>query len=290
MVGTELHEAAELGDVPVIRRILAESPGDATAADSHGRLPLHQAAIEGLTAVVKLLLAAAPQAALVADGIGWLPLHWAVRDGHTAVVELLLEAAPQTERARTAEGETALLLAASHGHLPAARVVLQRSAAAPTELITELLAAICSPAIWLVTQQKKQHVAHALLADLAALRALSPADWALLPTPCPALARALPAVIERSPAEAAQLVAHLPFAARGRLRTLALSLAHLQRRLRLELPESIMRRILAAAPLEEQREEAEEGPSDEEEEWHRHWRDRGYSKAPWDTSDEDEDF
>eukprot|EP00887_Chlorella_sp_A99_P001696 scaffold8.g1696.t1 len=104
---------------------------------------------------------------------------------------------------------------------------------------------------WPTIQEKRQQVTHVLLADLDARRALSPADWAALPTPCPDLARALPAVLARSPAEAAQLVARLPDTAHGRLRTLALNLARAQRRLRLELPEAILRRILGAAPLED---------------------------------------
>eukprot|EP00887_Chlorella_sp_A99_P000709 scaffold5.g709.t1 len=95
-------------------------------------------------------------------------------------------------------------------------------------------------------------------ATAEAKQLLSPADWAALPTPCPGLGRALLAMLARSAAEAALLVMHLPDAARGHLRALALNLARLQRRLRLELPEGVVRRILAAAPLEAERERGEE--------------------------------
>eukprot|EP00887_Chlorella_sp_A99_P000622 scaffold5.g622.t1 len=139
------------------------------------------------------------------------------------------------------------------GNLAAARVLLERSRAQPSELIADLLAAAevagAAPAC--------RDAVRTLLTDLTASRSLLSADWAALPSPCPGLACALPAVLARSPAEAAQLVAHLPPLAQSRLHMLALSLAHLQRRLDLELPEGVVRRILVAAPLAEEREEEE---------------------------------
>eukprot|EP00887_Chlorella_sp_A99_P001729 scaffold8.g1729.t1 len=251
MPWTALHRAAAVGDMAVIQRILEASPGDAMVADDTGWHPLHVACTRGRATAVELLPSAAPQAASVADGCGWLPLHWAALNGHGAVIELLLGTAPETERARTAAGKTALSAAASQGHLPAARVLLERSTAETPELIADLLAALHAQTTSLVAPEKRQQVAHALLADLAARRALLPADWGALLTPCAGLAHALPAVLGRSPAEAAQLVAHLPAEERSCLRTLALSLARVQRRLRLEMPEGIVRRILVAAPLEE---------------------------------------
>eukprot|EP00887_Chlorella_sp_A99_P001704 scaffold8.g1704.t1 len=288
MPHTPLHDAARTGDVAAMWRILAASPGDAMAinadgmvplhlaarrgraaalelllaaapqaasvADRSGWLPLHLAAFQGDTAAVGLLPSAAPQAASVADGCGCLPLHWAAQRGHEEVVELLLGTAPETKRRRTAFDELALHWAVTYAHLPAARVLVECSTVPPAELIADLLTAVDAPRPRgsLPTLEQRQKTAHALIADLAIGRALSPADWARLPTPCPGLARALPAVLERSPAEAAQLVAHLPAFARGRLRTLALSLARVQRRLGLELPESVVRRILLAAPLEKE--------------------------------------
>eukprot|EP00887_Chlorella_sp_A99_P001713 scaffold8.g1713.t1 len=299
MPRTQLHGAAALGDVAAIRHILAESPGDAMAADNMGWLPLHCACLSGHTAAVELLLAAEPKAALAASFAGCLPLHWAARKGHTEVDELLLAAAPgaasatshggflplheaarcghgsiagillaaapQTERAKTDRGNTALVLAEMWGHLAAARVLVWCSVARPAELLKELLGVQRHPDADPATQEERDEAVHTLLADLAARHALSPADWALLPTPCPGLARALPAVLARSLVEAAQMVTHLPDTARGRLRALALSLARLQRRLRMELPESIIHRILAAAPLEEEQEvDIAEGSGNEE--------------------------
>eukprot|EP00887_Chlorella_sp_A99_P001717 scaffold8.g1717.t1 len=266
MIWTELQHAANNGDA-------------ALAADLVDKMPLHRAAARGHAAASELLLAAASKAASAGDSRGWRPLHVAAENGHTAVVELLLDAAPETEQHRTNAGRSALYLAAHCGHLPAARVLVERSAAPPAELIANLLTAVDAPRPRgsLATLEQREESVHALIVDLAARRALSPPDWALLPTPCPALARALPAVLARSLVEAAKLVARLPDKARSRLRALALSLARLQRRLRLELPESVVRRILAAAPLEEEQEvdiaegsgteeksEGERGSSDEE--------------------------
>eukprot|EP00887_Chlorella_sp_A99_P001714 scaffold8.g1714.t1 len=180
------------------------------------------ACARGHFAAAQLLLATAPGAApVIEQHSGWLPLQEAATRGFTAVIELLLDAAPGTEGLhKTTVGRSALHYAVLNGHLSTARVLLERSAAAPAELIADLLMAASH--FGCIAELDIQATVHTLLADLAA-----------------------------SP-EAAQLVAHLPDTARGRLRALALSLARLQRRLRLELSEAILQHILAAAPLEEQ--------------------------------------
>ena len=86
-----------------------------------------------------------------------------------------------------------------------------------------------------------------LFADVASRNPLSPADWLLIPSPCPGLAAALPAVLKRSTAEAALLLARLPEAERCRLRTGALCLHRAQTVAGLALPQPLVWRILAAA-------------------------------------------
>lgn len=87
---------------------------------------------------------------------------------------------------------------------------------------------------------------HPLYASLAARQPLAAAEWALVPAPCPGLAAALPAVQQRSEAEAALLVARLPAADKQRLRTAALCLAHAERHGRLPpLPTPLVARLLA---------------------------------------------
>ena len=81
----------------------------------------------------------------------------------------------------------------------------------------------------------------------AARHPLSPADWHLIPSPCPGLAAALPAVLARSAAAAVLLVDHLPEAERCRLCTAALCLHRAQAEAEAALPQPLVQRILAAA-------------------------------------------
>ena len=82
-------------------------------------------------------------------------------------------------------------------------------------------------------------------AELVTAWPLTAAEWQQVPFPCPGLAHALPAVLARSEAEAASLVAHLPAPDCRRLRTAALALHRQQRCLGVALPTDPTRRILA---------------------------------------------
>ena len=70
---------------------------------------------------------------------------------------------------------------------------------------------------------------------------LSAADWALVPTPCPGIGRALPAALACSPDQAAQVVRRLPPADVASLRSGAVCLS------RHHLPHLLVRNILAHA-------------------------------------------
>lgn len=76
---------------------------------------------------------------------------------------------------------------------------------------------------------------------------LTPTDWARVPTPCPGLAAALPAVLARSEAGAALLVRHLPAGDRERLRTAAQCVRRTGRVLGSALPAPVVRLLLLAA-------------------------------------------
>ena len=76
-------------------------------------------------------------------------------------------------------------------------------------------------------------------------RPLTAEQWQLVPSPCPGLGRTLPPVLERSAAEAALLVAHMPPAERQQLQAAALCLHRAQKRADTPLPSSIVGRILA---------------------------------------------
>lgn len=230
-----LHLAAAEGSAPAVELLLSKlpNPGRAAAANKLGHTPLHLAASRGHTECMRLLLAAAPQAALAPDSqCGWLPLHWAVWGGHLPAAQLLLAAAPSAAAARDRLQRSPLHLAiALHRRQPGvARALL---AAGPAHaVLTSLLAA--------------GREALPLFADLVMLHpALKPSEWRRLPTPCPGLGRALPAVLQHSRAQAARLVAHLPEEDRLRLRTAALCLARVQRRRRVYLPSHIVEHLLS---------------------------------------------
>ena len=86
-----------------------------------------------------------------------------------------------------------------------------------------------------------------LYALLVARQPLAPAEWARVPTPCPGLGAALPAMLARSEGEAAVLLAHLLAANRKRLRTAALFPKRVERRRCLSLTELLRPLLLAAA-------------------------------------------
>ena len=89
-VGVQLIWAAALGDVPAIRRLVAQG-APLEVMDYDRRTPLHLAAAEGQVEVVRILIAQGvgvqPQ-----DRWGATPLHEAQRHGHEQVVKVLSEA------------------------------------------------------------------------------------------------------------------------------------------------------------------------------------------------------
>lgn len=179
-------------------------------------------------------------------------------------MSLLSQAAPSTVRAQTDQGETPLHLAASLGKVP---VVQALAAAAPATLAvrthfgdTPLRAALrdrrieaaqhlllgSTPGL-LSTLAAGGNAALPLYAGLVASRPLTEAEWASVPAPLELLAAVLPAVLDRSPAEARLLVQHLAPDQRQRLRTLALCLVRTQHRVQAHLPAELTLRLLASA-------------------------------------------
>jgi hypothetical protein len=85
-----------------------------------------------------------------------------------------------------------------------------------------------------------------LFADFILARLpLSEAEWALVPSPCRGLGRALPAALAQSSTQAGRLVQHLPPAHAERLRTAARCLARAQRHSQVLLPTPIVWRLLS---------------------------------------------
>ena len=253
-----IHWAAIFGHADIVRTLLDAAPDTASAVDADSNTPLHFAAGRGHLDVVQLLLEAAPATAAAQDALGRTPLHRASRGGYTRVIQLLLEAAPDVAAAVQTDGKTPFSVAelphededdwdffGEADDDPEARIAAASAllAAGPAESV---LADLCAAA---------PDIALRLFPDFVTSQApLTDAQWALIPTPCPGLGRALPAALAHSTDQARQLVRHLPPEDAQRLRCAALCLSRPQPQQRgssgalpLYLDAAIQQRILLSA-------------------------------------------
>ena len=237
-----LHSASRYGHEGVVRLLLEAAPDAAMAADTGGFTPLHHAAGAsssgaGNYEIVQLLLEAAPTAALMLNMIKEAPIHIAALRNNTAPMQLLLEAAPEVAYAQDAAGRTPLQWALSY--------CFERPSEQVMETARCLLRAApaMQPALGILLQHGRRSAT--LFANLVAHLPLSQEQWRSIPAPCPDLARALPAVLQRSAAEAGWLVGRLYQYQRKRLRAAALSLARAQQQNSAVLPAELSGRILA---------------------------------------------
>lgn len=267
-----LHVAVGCGKLAAVHLLLAAAPETATATDGTGRTPLHMAAEcwepQRQLEIISLLLEAAPETATVPDNYGHLPVYYAVMgNGSRPAIALLLEAAPG---ASVPYYGSLLHKAINHGSFSAVpeilravpssaaltdsqgRTALQLALSGEPALLEEcapaircLLAASSTPSVLLAVASAGVH-AQPFFADCAIVRpALTAAEWAMLPSPCPGLGRALPAVLARSQLEACFLVERLPAADRAQLRSAALCLTHARASNGAALPGPVAERILA---------------------------------------------
>ena len=201
----------------------------------------------GAACVALLLAAGADPAAL--DSAGGTALHCAA-DADTA--RLLMAAAPQAAAMRTARGRTPLQCALSTSHASAA---VYLAAEAPLQPADEIAAALFE-GLRRMHESRKRRLE--LLCAVPVLEARLNADLQSWYTydhaPNPLLPRVLATVLDRSEAAAGRLVRCLPSRDRKRLSTLALCLAHMERRLSAPpqgagatLPAPIVRRLLVEA-------------------------------------------
>ncbi|PSC72651.1 Tocopherol chloroplastic [Micractinium conductrix] len=192
-----LHAAALNGHAGCVTALLAAG-ADANARTGDSYTPLHRAACHGCTACVVALLAAGASPS-AGDRSLFTPVHLAAFYDQPPVLRQLLAADSAAALLRNRVGHTPLQLALKKACINAARCLLQLASQQPTD---ELLAAIeMMPrwwAVWAVT-------APPLYTLVAASQPLTPAQWERVPTPCPGLGTALPAVLERSASEAALL-------------------------------------------------------------------------------------
>lgn len=225
-----LHCAASAGHAACVSALLAGG------ADPEGgglyATPLFGAAQAGHTECVAALLAAGanPMPPCVSGGA---PVHVAAAQGHAAALRLLLAARPDAAWRESGLGETPVDVAVRGRRSGAAQCLLTLGEQQPAGRVLALLGRHAG--VW----------RQPLYASLAARQALTAAEWAHVPMPCAGIGAALPAVLNRSEAEAALLVCHLHPAERDRLQAAALCLVRAQRVRGLQLPGCVLGQLLA---------------------------------------------
>ena len=266
-----LHFAVMVNQPAAARVLLAAAPqaADVVAGGPAQQTPLFTAVLYGHLHLARLIVEAAPHTAAIRCFRGQLPIHAAAAASEgpssVAMVQLLLDAAPDTA-ASLVDGTAPVQHAAMHGNAAAARLLRQ---ATPVGCLEALQTAVCmavreapdeaqayldtarallpavQPAEALPLLVARGDLTLPLFPELAMDWPLTAAQWQQVPSPCPGLGRALPAVHQRSEEEAALLVAHLPPADSTRLRTFALALHRSQRRLGIHLPSELVHHLLS---------------------------------------------
>ncbi|PRW20255.1 hypothetical protein C2E21_9214 [Chlorella sorokiniana] len=250
-----LNYAACRGHMGATRMLLQAAPQSVRFTNAAGHLAAHHATTSRAPnnlAMLELLLDAAPDTltARTREPDGSTLLHGAAAFANAAACRLLLARAPSLLMQRMDSGQTAFELAIIMG----SRSVQMRASWKPWDLGVEafvdaaraLLPAMSAAYVLAVLETPRgAMLASYLWPDLVAHHALTPAQWARVPNPCPGLGRALPAMLRRSEAEAGRLVARLPAADWQRLRTGAASLHRAQKQLDIDLPAPLVRHILS---------------------------------------------
>ena len=199
--------------------------------------PCEDAAVA--VALVKALLAAGADATAVDErgrtALHYTTLSWA--QDQACVVKALLDAAPEAALMADAGGRVPLHCALADGRYTTARCLLEHGALPPA---ADVLSALQR------RRERDPAMPPSLYATLAARLALTPAQWQRMPSPCPGLEVALPAVLARSQAEAGLLVRRLPASDCERLRTAALCLRRAERVHGVCLPTDVCARIIAS--------------------------------------------
>ena len=234
-----VHTAAHSGHADCLHALLAAG-ADPRAVYGSGWTALHDAAIYGHTACAGRLLEAGADPAARSES-GWTPLHSAAAGNSPTATALLLDAAPQASLAQDGFGRAPVEVALEEGSFASARRLLESQPALP-------------PAAGLLTAAQSDWqgggMPPSLYVPLVARQPLTSAEWARVPSPCPSLGAALPAVLARSEAEAALLVRHLPRADRERLRVAALSVRLTQNCSGVHLPAELAAAALALGMAE----------------------------------------
>ncbi len=121
-----LHEAAKLGDLEEVGRLIAQDADVDGQAATGGRTPLIVAIAQANPALVELLIAKGASV-YTRDASGNPPLIMAIRTGDVALVELLIAKGADV-KTKGARDYTPLHWAAKGGHVAIAEILLARGA------------------------------------------------------------------------------------------------------------------------------------------------------------------
>jgi hypothetical protein len=127
--GSQIHEAAKLGDLEKVQTLLKNNPELVSSKDSKGNTPLHVAASSGYagTRDVAELLLKNKADVNARNNEGATPLHEAAMWGDKLVVGLLLANKAEIN-AKDSKGNTPLHIALQHGQKDMAEFLRQHGA------------------------------------------------------------------------------------------------------------------------------------------------------------------
>ncbi|PRW60120.1 serine threonine- phosphatase 6 regulatory ankyrin repeat subunit B-like [Chlorella sorokiniana] len=261
---TALHHAVDAGDTASVEVLLAAAPAAVNVFNSAQRTPLTMCmqyrradhlrvllqvrpSAESVHAALRLailnryvealecLVAAMPSAAstLVYPYSRQTFLHYAAQFEDGSVLRTLAQADPAAAVLHDDYRRTPIQLAYT---APSLRGLMPFT---PVDMVLRRLGAFEYYALPYSTRLD-------LICECVATKLpLSPADWALVPSNCTGLGRALPSALAHSDEQARSLVAHLPAADRSRLQLFALCLHRAQHRLHIHVPSELVRLLLS---------------------------------------------
>jgi cytohesin len=123
-----LHDAAEMGDIAMIRTLIAETDASSAinAEDNNTRTPLHLAARAGHAEAITILVAAGASLEAQADKDA-TPLHMAAQEGHAEAIRALVAAGALVEAVGLGNA-TPLHVAAANGQVEAISALVEAGA------------------------------------------------------------------------------------------------------------------------------------------------------------------
>lgn len=175
-----IHDAAVMGDLEAVKRLVKADPSLLNAVDDRGRTPLHRACFGGSAEVVRYLLDQGAPVGQRDTSYQLSPLHFAAWNGHVEVAKLLLSRGADLN-ARERDNETALFYAAAEGHAPMAEYLLSRGAD-----LNDTLSRVGNTVVSLALDRRKPEMVRLLIEKGASVRMHPrgeyPANWTLMHT------------------------------------------------------------------------------------------------------------